>query len=116
MSAFDANAVRQQPFSSIPVFYLLLPSFLYLCGFSFLSGFVLVLFFCQLSSLSLVFLWLLLWSMFLLCPSFVVVHNFPRVLVSVTVSFCIFVFVCDGVFNGWQILIANILLSASYDT
>ena len=42
-------------------------------------------------------LWLLLWSLLLVIPSFVVVHDFPRLLVSVYV---LFVCVCDGVFDG----------------
>ena len=64
-----------------------LPSFLSLCGFSFLSEFVV---FCLLSLT--VCLWLLLWSLLLVFPSFVVVHNF------FCLGFCHFVCVYDGVF------------------
>ena len=64
-----------------------LPSFLSLCGFSFLSEFVVL---CLLSLT--VCLWLLLWYLLLVFPSFVVVHNF------FCLGFCHFVCVYDGVF------------------
>ena len=57
-----------------------LPSFLSLCGFSFLSEFVVL---CLLSLT--VCLWLLLWYLLLVFPSFVVVHNFLCLLVSASV-------------------------------
>ena len=75
------------PFSCL---LFVLPSFRSLCGFSFLSEFVV---FCLLSLT--VCLWLLLWSLLLIFPFFIVVHNFPCLLVSVGVSFLC---VCDEVF------------------
>ena len=54
-------------------------------------------------------LWLLLWSLLLVFHSFVVVHNFSCLLVSV-------IFVCAiEFFDGWQILLEKILVGLILD-